>query len=260
MRRLANWIAPCLLLALLLLLWEVAVVTLHIRPFVLPRPSQVAASMLADATVLLPAALATGRAILLGFALSVLVAVPLAVALVASRWVERTLFPLLVATQLVPKVALAPVLVVWLGLGAITKVMVAFLLSFFPILIDTMIGLKSIEPGKIQMARAMGATQLAMFWRIRLPGALPSMFAGMKVATTLAVVGAIVGEFIGAQEGLGNVLLSANGNFDTVLMFAAVVYLTLVGMLLFGAIELLEHLIIPWHVSRRARPGDAGVH
>ncbi len=260
MRRLANWIAPCLLLALLLLLWEVAVVTLHIRPFVLPRPSQVAASMLADATVLLPAALATGRAILLGFVLSVLVAVPLAVALVASRWVERTLFPLLVATQLVPKVALAPVLVVWLGLGAITKVMVAFLLSFFPILIDTMIGLKSIEPGKIQMARAMGATQLAMFWRIRLPGALPSMFAGMKVATTLAVVGAIVGEFIGAQEGLGNVLLSANGNFDTVLMFAAVVYLTLVGMLLFGAIELLEHLIIPWHVSRRARPGAAGVH
>jgi NitT/TauT family transport system permease protein len=251
MRRSLHWLAPLLAVLIVLVVWEWSVVAFHIRPFVLPRPSAVAVALVAQAPTLLPATLATAQAILFGFGLSVVVGVPLAAVLLASPWIERSLFPLIVATQLVPKVALAPLLAVWLGLGLVTKVVVAFLLSFFPMLIDTMIGLKSVDPGKILVARSMGASALSLFFRIRLPAALPQIFAGMKVASTLAVVGTIVGEFIGAREGLGNVLLAANGNFDMVLMFAAVIYLTAVGLLLFVAIEVLERLSIPWHVSQR---------
>jgi NitT/TauT family transport system permease protein len=253
-RKRARWgrvAMPLAALAVALLAWEWAVVQFHVRPFVLPRPSQVAVALVTQAPVLVPAALATGEEILLGFLLAVLIGVPLAVALTASQWIEDTLFPLIVSAQLVPKVALAPLLTVWLGLGIATKLTVAFLLSFFPILIDTMIGLKSVETGKIHLARSMGASRTGMFFKIRLPSALPHLFGGMKVASTLAVVGAIVGEFIGANVGLGNVLLIANSNFDTVMNFAGITYLTVLGMILFAAIDVMERLMIPWHVSHR---------
>jgi NitT/TauT family transport system permease protein len=237
--------------ALFLLVWEWAVAAFHVRAFVLPRPSQVAVALVTESGQLMPAALVTAEEIVLGFLLALAVAVPLAVVLVASRWVEDTLFPLIVSAQLIPKVALAPLLTVWLGLGLVTKLTVAFLLCFFPILIDTMIGLKSVENGKILLARSMGASTLDMFFKIRLPSALPNLFGGMKVASTLAVVGAIVGEFIGANAGLGNVLLIANSNYDMVMVFAGITYLTAVGMILFGALDLIERWAIPWHVSHR---------
>ncbi len=242
---------PVIALGVSLILWEWAVVQFHVRPFVLPRPSQVAVALVTHAGVLMPAALATGEEIVLGFLLAVAIGVPLAVALAAAKWVEDTFFPILISAQLVPKVALAPLLTVWLGLGMVTKLTVAFLLSFFPILIDTMIGLKSVEIGKIYLARSMGASRTQMFFRIRLPSALPNIFGGMKVASTLAVVGAIVGEFIGANDGLGNVLLIANSNFDMVMNFAGITYLTIVGMILFVVIDVIERLTIPWHVSHR---------
>ena len=133
----------------LLVLWEWSVIAFHVRPFVLPRPSQVAVALVTDASQLIPAAFATAAEIVLGFLLAILIAVPLAVVLAASRWVETALLPVIVSAQLIPKVALAPLLTVWLGLGIATKLTVAFLLSFFPILIDTMVGLKSVETGKI---------------------------------------------------------------------------------------------------------------
>ena len=249
--RLRRSLLPLLAAATVLILWEWAVRAFHVRPFVLPLPSQVAVALVSEAGLLLPATVVTAQEIVLGFLLAVAVAVPLAVALASSRWVEETFFPLIVSAQLVPKVALAPVLTVWLGLGTMTKLTVAFLLSFFPILIDTMIGLQSVETGKILLARSMGASTRLMFFKIRLPSALPNLFGGMKVASTLAVVGAIVGEFIGAKGGLGNVLLIANSNFDMVMMFAGITYLTAVGIILFVALDTIERLMIPWHVSHR---------
>lgn len=249
--RLVSATLPFAAFVAMLLIWEGAVVVFHVRPFVLPRPSEVAVALVRDANVLVPAALATGEEIALGFLLAVAIGVPLAVALSSSRWIESTLFPLVVSAQLVPKVALAPLFTVWLGLGMATKLTVAFLLSFFPILIDTMIGLKSVETGKLHLAQSMGASRWDMFFKIRLPSALPNLFGGMKVASTLAVVGAIVGEFIGANAGLGNVLLVANSNFDMVLNFAGITYLTALGMILFAAIDAVERLMIPWHVSHR---------
>jgi NitT/TauT family transport system permease protein len=249
--RLPRGALPLLAFVAFLLLWEGAVVAFHVRPFVLPRPSQVAVALVAEAGQLVPAALVTAEEIVLGFLLAVAIAVPLAVVLVSSQWVENTLFPLIVSAQLIPKVALAPLLTVWLGLGIMTKLTVAFLLSFFPILIDTMIGLKSVETGKLLLARSMGAAAHDMFFKIRLPSALPNLFGGMKVASTLAVVGAIVGEFIGANAGLGNVLLIANSNYDMVMVFAGITYLTAVGMVLFAVLDVLERWTIPWHVSHR---------
>lgn len=250
-RRAKRLVLPVAAAVAGLILWEWAVVQFHVRPFVLPRPSEVAVALVTQAPALLPAAIATAEEIVLGFLLAVLVAVPLAVALTSSQWIEDALFPLIVSAQLVPKVALAPLLTVWLGLGIATKLTVAFLLSFFPILIDTMIGLKSVETGKIHLARSMGAGRLHMFFKIRLPSALPNLFGGMKVASTLAVVGAIVGEFIGANAGLGNVLLVANSNFDMVMNFAGITYLTIIGMILFAVLDAIERLAIPWHVSHR---------
>jgi NitT/TauT family transport system permease protein len=242
---------PFVAFAVFVLLWEWAVVAFHVRPFVLPRPSQVAVALVTEAGQLIPATIATAEEIVLGFLLAVAIAVPVAVALVSWKWVEDTLFPLIVSAQLVPKVALAPLLTVWLGLGMTTKLTVAFLLSFFPILIDTMIGLKSVEAGKILLARSMGASAGEMFVKIRLPSALPNLFGGMKVASTLAVVGAIVGEFIGANAGLGNVLLIANSNYDMVMVFAGITYLTAIGMILFAVLAAIERWAIPWHVSHR---------
>jgi len=242
---------PIAALCIALILWEWAVIAFHVRPFVLPRPSEVIVALVTQANVLLPAALATGEEIVLGFLIAVLVAVPLAVALTSARWIEDTLFPLIVSAQLVPKVALAPLLTVWLGLGILTKLTVAFLLSFFPILIDMMIGLKSVEMGKVHLARSMGAGRARMFFKITLPSALPNLFGGLKVASTLAVVGAIVGEFIGANVGLGDVLLVANSNFDMVMNFAGITYLTVIGIMLFAVIDAIERLAIPWHVSHR---------
>ncbi len=246
-----DGLLPVAIVILCVAAWELAVVLLHVPEFVLPRPSKVATALFTEAPLLMPSALATAQAIALGFLVAVAVAIPLATVLAESKWIEKAIFPLVVGAQIVPKVALAPLLTVWLGLGLETKVTVAFLLSFFPILIDTMVGLKSVETGKIHVARSMGATAAMTFFRIKLPSALPFVFSGLKVASTLAVAGAIVGEFIGARAGLGNVLLVSNGNFDTVTMFAAIVYLTALGMLLFFAIDLLERTVIPWHISKR---------
>ncbi len=247
----SRFILPTLVIIASLIVWQLYVILFHVPLFVLPRPSDVGRSLFSEAGSLLPAAWVTAQAIALGFLSAVVLGVPIAVVLVSSKWIERAYFPLLLGAQLVPKVALAPLLTVWLGLGMPTEVMIAFLLSFFPITVNTMIGMKAVETGKLQVARSMGASSLAMFVKIKLPNALPHIFAGMKVASTLAVVGAIVGEFVGARSGLGNILLISNSNFDTVTMFAAITYLTIIGMSLFFAIEIAENFAIPWHVSRR---------
>ncbi|MDE8651518.1 ABC transporter permease [Novosphingobium album (ex Liu et al. 2023)] len=258
--RFHNWILTVIVVVLMIAAWHLAIVAFDVQPFVLPKPADVLASVIYGAGDFLPAALSTTKSILGGFLLAVGLGVGLALVLLSSRTLERAFFPLLVGAQLVPKVALAPLLTVWLGIGRPTEIMVAFLLSFFPIVVNTMIGIKGVELGKLDVARSMGAGPMGIFIKVTLPSALPSIFAGMKVASTLAVVGAIVGEFIGARDGLGNVLLTANSNFDTATMFAAILYLTVIGMVLFFALELIEHFSIPWHHSKRGlnlTPGGA---
>jgi NitT/TauT family transport system permease protein len=192
--------------------------------------------------------------ILAGFALAVAVAVavPLAMVIVWSPLIERGVYPLLVASQAVPKIAVAPLLIFWAGLGLFPKVLVAFAISFFPVVIDTVVGLRAVEPEMLHLARSMGAGERRIFFKIRFPSALPSVFAGLKVAVTLAVVGAIVGEFIQADRGLGYVLQQATSVIDTRLAFATIFILAVIGIVLFLAVEAVERRLTPWSPARRA--------
>jgi NitT/TauT family transport system permease protein len=158
---------------------------------------------------------------------------------------------LLLFAQVIPKIAIAPLFVVWLGFGLTPKIVVAVLMAFFPVVISMVTGLKSIDPEMLQLSSTMGAGAGQTFWKIRLPASLPYLFSGLKVAATMAVTGAVVGEFVGANAGLGYVILQANGNLDTPVLFAGLLIMSLLGVLLFAVVEMVEHLVLPWHASRR---------
>jgi len=242
-------------LAVLVGLWEGIVRWFEIPNYLLPGPGEVLASGWKNGWSMVPHAGWTMLSVLAGYLLAVVVGVPLAIAVVLSAKLERVLYPPMVATQSIPKIALAPLFVVWFGFGMFPKVAVAFLICFFPIVVDTIVGLRGIDPALVQLARSMGAPPQRIFLRLRLPGALPSMFGGLKVASALAVVGALTGEFIGSDNGLGYLLLSAAGELDTALLFAILFVLSLLAMAFFYSIEVLERLMIPWHVSQRAHAG-----
>lgn len=242
---------PVLLLAMLVLLWDVTIRVLKIPPYLIPTPLSVIGQLYKEWPMLWRETLPTLYATLGGFALSALIGVPIAMWIAYSRVVESFVYPLLVFSQSVPKVAIAPLFVVWFGFGVLPKIIVAFLLGFFPVIVATVQGFKSIEPEVIDLARSMGANPFKIFLKFRLPQAMPAIFSGLKVSVTLAVVGAVVGEFVGSNAGLGYVLQKANGNFDLPLMFAGLVILSMIGVLLFLVIELVERWMMPWHASQR---------
>ena len=248
--KLAEWAgrnAPVLaIFAAIFALWEIAVSALRIPDYILPSPSVIAVKIVASWQLLAVNAFVTFQEILLGFGLSVVIAIPLAVAVVYSRIFERVAFPFMVSLQTIPKVALAPILVMWLGYGILPKVMVAFLISFFPIVINAVIGMRSAEKEMIYLVQSMGASELTTFLKIRLPKALPSIFGGLKVGMGQAVVGATVGEFIAAEQGLGYLQLISQVRLDTPLLFAAVVVLSLLGVFLFNVVAWIERLALPW--------------
>ena len=231
--------------------WEAAVRALRIPSYLLPRPSEIVVALTEHWRSLLGQSLVTMGEVLGGFVVAAVVAIPLAMLIVISPVMERLLYPPMVATQSIPKIALAPLFIVWFGFGTTPKVAVAFLISFFPLLVDTIVGLRGIDPAMIQLARSMGAPPHRIFLRLRLPNALPNVFGGLKVASTLAVVGALTGEFIGSDRGLGYVLVQASAQLNTPLLFGTLVVLSLLAMAFFFSVEAVERLLIPWHVSQR---------
>lgn len=246
----AFWMLLSLLI--ILALWEALVLIFDFPGHLLPRPLAVVYSVIEHWETIVANSYDTTLAVLLGYLLAVGFAVPIAILIVISPQVERLLYPPLVATQSIPKIALAPLFIVWFGFGLETKVSVAFLICFFPIVVDTIVGLRTIDPALIQLARSMGASPSRIFLKLRLPGALPSMFGGLKVASALAVVGALTGEYIASDTGLGYILLSASGEMNTSLLFGVLIVLSVLAMIFFYAIELIEKLLIPWHVSQRS--------
>lgn len=247
----APWLRPALLVVLVVVLWELAIVVFRIPPYLVPSPVQVIKAIVEAWPRLLREGLVTTYATIGGFALSVAFGIPVALFIAYSRTVESFVYPLLVFSQSIPKVAIAPLFVVWFGFGSLPKVICAFLLAFFPIVVSTVMGFKSVDPDMIDLAKSMKASRLKTFLRISLPQALPSIFAGLKVSVTLAVVGAVVGEFVGSNSGVGYLLQIANGNFDLPLMFAGLTVLSFIGVLLFVAVDLVERFMIPWHASQR---------
>jgi NitT/TauT family transport system permease protein len=244
--RLSDVIYPLLGAVLLLAGWHVYVVGFAVPIAVLPSPLQILTPLVRDHAVLLSQAWVTLQECLYGFALAFATGVPIAVAIATSRLLNRMFYPLLIAMQSVPKVALAPIVLVWLGTGIESKLAIAWLVAFFPIVVDTAAGLRATPRELLELARALDASPLQVFLKIQFPAALPFVIAGSKVAVTLAVIGAVIGEFVGASEGLGNLLLVANSQLDTPLAFAALFGLALLGLLLYGAVSLAEHLLRPW--------------
>ena len=237
--------SPLVVIVALLVVWEVCVRVFGVPAYLLPPPSAIARRMVIDYKLLAVNAWVTLGEVLAGYALAIFVSIPLAAILAQFRVVENAVYPTLVASQTIPKVAIAPILVVWFGFGLTPKILIAFLICFFPIVVDTMTGFRCVPREVIWLSRSMGASQWKTFVKIRIPAALPNIFAGLKVASTLAVVGAVVGEFVAAGEGLGYVINSANISLDTTLMFAAIVVLSALGVALFLVVVMLERVVMP---------------
>lgn len=232
-------------------IWQLAVVGFDIRPYILPAPSSVLESLIVNVNVLWEAALITSTEVILGFLLAAFISIPLAYAIASVRVVEIALYPLIVVLQTVPKIAIAPLFIVWFGFDMLPKVLLTFLLCFFPILVDTMTGFKALDPRLLFITKSMGATGMQTFQYVRVPAAIPFIFSGLKVAVVMAVTGAIVAEFIGSNGGLGYLLLRASSLLDTSLIFAVLVVLSLLGLVFTYAVEFLEKVVAPWQRKHR---------
>ncbi|HEY8252749.1 MAG TPA: ABC transporter permease [Burkholderiales bacterium] len=253
MAKLISKLTPLAGILVFLAIWEAAVAVLKVPAYLLPPPTEIVRVFVNDFAKLAFHGWVTAYEMLLGYALAVGIGIPLAIAITSSERFDRFVMPQMLFFQVVPKVAIAPLFLVWFGVGALPKVLVAFLISFFPIVIDAAVGLRSMSAEMRDLARSMGASRLQVFAQFRLPTSLPYLFSGLKVAATLAVAGAVVGEFVGADKGLGYLLLVTNSNLETALMFATLFALTFIGLAFFYAVEFLEALLIPWHVTHRVR-------
>ena len=241
-----RYLLPVAGIALLVLAWHFYVVWFRVPLAVLPSPLQVLDAIRANLPILLQEGWITCLESLLGFLLAFALGVPIAVAVSSSRTLSAMFYPILIATQSLPKVALAPLVLVWLGLGINSKLAIAWLVAFFPIVVDTATGLRSTPAEYLDLATSVRANAWQTFYKIRFPAALPFVISGSKVAITLAVIGAVIGEFVGSTEGLGNLLLVANSQINTPLAFAALVGLSILGIGLYGAVVLVELALAPW--------------
>lgn len=245
-RRYARRAMPVLTLLLLAAVWEYAVRAFGIPAFVLAPPSAIIDAAIENAPALAGHLRITLFEALAGFLLAVAVSLPLALAIVYSRMLRDAVYPLIVLTQAMPMVAVAPVLLLALGYGRLTKVVVAFLVCFFPIVINAAAGLGNVPAERLELARSIPASELDVLRKVRLPTALPTIFVGLKLGITLAVIGAVIGEFVGADEGLGYFIVISMANARTALSFASIITLGLVSIALFYAVVWLERLTVPW--------------
>ena len=249
---LAGRALPPLVFSLVVLgAWQAYTELADISPLLLPSPWEVANSVVDNAALFARNAVVTLQEILLGFVLGAAAGVALAVLLTYSRLAERAVYPWLVASQMVPIVAVAPILVVWFGFTIVPKVVVVALVCFFPVVVNTTDGLKSVDPEMVRLMRTLGMSRLRIMRSVRVPSALPYVFSGLKVAMALSVIGAVFGEWVGSSEGLGYLMLALNNQLATTELFGAVLVLSLMGIALFFLVGLVERLVVPWHHETR---------
>ena len=253
MRMMKSAMYPVATVLIAIALWYAAVHLFGMPTYLLPLPGAVLQRLVEDFRFLMGHAAFTTAVTVGGFFLSIAIGIPLALLIASSAIIDKALMPWLILSQTFPKIALAPLIVVWFGLGFFPKLLVTFLVAFFPIVISTVIGLRSMERDMVELGQSMRATVLQTFWYFRLPLALPSIFGGLKVSVAFAVVGAVIAEWVGASEGLGYLLLMANGRLDTTLLFAVLVILMVIGVVLYYGIEFIERLLIPWHATVRLK-------
>jgi NitT/TauT family transport system permease protein len=243
--------APLIVFAALFAVWEVAVHLTGVKEYLLPPPSKVWTEFLKRYDTVMASAWVTTQEIIAGYLLAIVVSIPLALTVAYSRFVETAIYPVVVFLQIIPKIAIAPLFIIWFGFGFTPKLLIVFLLSFFPIVVASIAGFKSVDPEITDFARTTGADEWKMFIKIRLPQALPDIFTGLKVGAALSATAAVVAEFVASDRGLGYLLLQYNGNLETPMVFAVIVLLSLIGLAVYYVVEIVERIAIPWHVSQQ---------
>lgn len=249
LRALKLSMLPVLTLLVIVLVWQIVTWLTDPPAWLLPSPARIAEVSIEWSSALPFHTGITLYETLVGFFAAIVFAIPAAILIVYSAFLERTIYPLLLALQSMPKVAVAPLLLIWVGHGELPKIIVVFLVCFFPILVSAVSGMQAVPESLVNLVRALKAKPLQVFIKIRLPNAMPFIFVGLKVAITLAVIGAVIGEFVGAEAGLGYLILVSTQQFDTGLAFVAIILLTLMSIILYFAIEYIERLVIPWAIE-----------
>jgi NitT/TauT family transport system permease protein len=231
----------------LLALWEGCVRVFHVPSWILPAPTLIASTAANWAPDLLYNSYITVQETLVGFVLALILSLPLAVIIAFTVTIRRLLYPVLLGLQSIPKVALAPLVILWLGVGSAPKIVIVVLVCFFPILVNVVAGLEAVPKPMLDLMHSMRAPELAILRRLRIPFAMPHLFTGCKIAITFAVIGAVIGEFVAAQEGLGYMILISTAQSLTPLAFAAIILLTFISVIVFYAVEFLERRVVTWH-------------
>lgn len=244
---------PILGLVLIVAIWWGSVVLFGIESFLLPSPADVYNAFMINPAYLLQQTWVTLVETVQGFLLAIVIGVPIAMAIAGSRLLEQMVYPLLLAINAAPKVAIAPLLVVWMGFGQAPKIVMVVLLCFFPIVLSTTAGLRSTPSEFIELGESMRASKLQVFAKFRFPFALEQIFVGLKTAITLAVIGAVIAEFVGANAGLGYLIVQSGANANTALAFVSIVLLALMSIVLFYLLVLIERIMVPWAESRRQK-------
>lgn len=237
-------VLPLAFAAVVIGLWEFGVDYYRIQPLILPAPSRIVRVLFLQFDILIENAIPTTLETLGGFGLSVVLGMLLAIGMVYSRWLRELLYPNIVLFQLIPKIAVAPLFILWLSIDWRSRVATSLFIAFFPIVISTATGLMSADASLVRLCRSLGGSEWQIFTRVRLPSSLPFVFNGMKISMTLAIIGVIVGEFITSQQGLGYIILFAGSKLETALVMAALLVLCMVGLVLYGAVAAVEWLVM----------------
>lgn len=246
-----RWGAPMLIVLLLLGAWELCVRLFEIQAWLLPSPSAIATALVQDAGLLVRHSWVTLEEVIVGFTVALICGVSLGVGIALSRTVERSLYPFVIASQTIPIIVIAPLLLIWFGYGLTPKIIVVALIAFFPLAVNTVDGLKSVDPDTVNLLRTLGASRLQILVKAQLPTALPYLFSGARVAVAVSVIGAVIGEWVGSSEGLGYLMIRSKPQFLTERVFAAITLLSAMGVGLFLLVGLVERLAIPWSHVRR---------
>lgn len=246
-----SWVVPMLALLVALAAWEVGARIDNTPRWFVPKPTDIAREMVTSRSLLLEHTWTTVQEVAVGLALSFVLGVLLAVAIASSRSVERAMYPAIVASQAIPIIALAPILLIWFGYGMTPKVIVVVLICFFPIVVSMVDGLRAADPDALALLRSMGANRFQIMRIVRIPAALPNLFSGLRIAAAVSVIGALVGEWVGASSGLGYLMTRSAAQFQTPRLFAAVVISAVMGIALFVLVALAERLALPWRSADR---------
>ena len=240
---------PSIFFITILSLWQLSIKIFHIPEYILPSPYQIAHTFQKTSGLILKHAYVTSGEIITGYIIGIVLGFILAVFITSFKILFKTIYPFVIAIQSLPKLALAPLFVIWFGFGILPKIIIVALIVLFPVLVTTIKGLLSVSADLIDFMKSLNASKSQVLFKIRIPASVPYFFAGLKISITLAVVGAIIGEFVGADKGLGYLIMMSSVDLNTSRMFASLVLLSIIGLLLFGLICLLERVILHWHIT-----------